>query len=34
MGALTNGYLSRDEVKRDVDKCAECLFNPSSFESI
>jgi len=34
MGALTWGYLSRDEVKREVDKCVESLFNPSSFESI
>ena len=34
IGALTWGYLSRDEVKREVDKCTECLFNPPGFESI
>jgi predicted acylesterase/phospholipase RssA len=34
MAALTWGYLSRDEVKRDVEKCAKCLFDPSGFESI
>ena len=34
IGALTWGYLSRDEVKREIDECTDCLFNPPGFEGI
>jgi predicted acylesterase/phospholipase RssA len=34
MASLTWGYLQRNEVKRELEKCAESLLRPSRFESM
>jgi predicted acylesterase/phospholipase RssA len=34
IASLTWGYLRRYNIKREVEKCAESLLNPSAFESI